>query len=60
MDAQIFVDEAFNTSLQAILEAVFAGGNTIVNGAAGEILVSKEDSVHFGMDGKIVFHGALA
>lgn len=59
MNTKFFIDKAFDASLETIFETIFTGGNAIINSAASEILVGKEHGVHFGMDGKIVFHGAL-
>ena len=59
MDAKLLVNKAGNTGLKAIFEAVFAGGNAIINGAAGEVAFCKNQSVHFGVNCKVIFHRAL-
>ena len=59
MNAEFFIDKAFDAGLQAIFETVFAGGGFVVESAAGEILMGKKQSVHFGMDGEVIFHRAL-
>ena len=59
MNAEFFIDKAFDAGLQAVFETVFAGGGFVVESAAGEILMSKKQSVHFGMDGEVIFHRAL-
>ena len=41
MDAELFVDEALDAGLEAVLEAVLAGGDFVVERAAGEVLVGK-------------------
>lgn len=59
MHTKFFVNEAFDTGLQAVFEAILAGGDFVVDGTAGEVLVGEKQSVHLGVDGKIVFHGAF-
>lgn len=59
MDTELSIDEPFDAGLQTVFEAVITGSDAIVDGATREILMSKNQCVHFGMDGKIVFHGAV-
>ena len=59
MHTKFFVNEAFDTGLQTVFEAIFAGGDFVVNGTASEVLVGEKQGVHLGVNSKIVFHGAL-
>ena len=59
VDAEFLVDEAFDAGLETVFEAVFAGGDAIINSAAGEVLMGKNQGVHLGVNGEIVFHRAL-
>ena len=60
MDAELLIDEAFDASLETVFETVFAGGDAIINRTASEILVGKNQCVHFGMYSKIIFHRTFA
>ncbi len=59
MDAEFFIDETFDAGLQTIFETIFAGGNPVINSATGEVLMGKNERVHFGMNGEVVLHWAL-
>ena len=59
MDAEFFINKTFDAGLKTVFETIFASSNTIINGAAGEVLVGKKDGVHLGMNGKVVFHRTL-
>ena len=59
MDAEFFVDETFNTGLEAIFEAVFAGGYSIIYGTAGKVAFGEDESIHLGVDGEVILHGAF-
>ena len=59
MNTKFFIDEAFDAGLQAVFEAVFTGGDSIINGAASEVLIGKEKSVHLAVNSEIILHRAL-
>lgn len=59
MDTELLVNKAFDAGLQAVFEAIFAGGDSIVDSAAGQILVGKKYGVHLGVNSEVVFHRAL-
>lgn len=56
MDAELFINDAFDAGLEAVFEAVFAGGDSIIYSAAGEVALSENEGVHFGVDGEVVLH----
>ncbi len=60
MDAQFFIDEAFDAGLETIFQTVFTSRDAVVNGAAGEVLMGENQGVHFGMNREIIFHRAFA
>lgn len=60
MDAELAIYEAFDTSLKAVLEAVFAGSCLIIYSTSGEVASSIDESVHLRMNDEVVFHGAFA
>ncbi len=59
MDTQLPVDKPLDAGLEAVFEAVFARGDSIINSTAGEVAPGKNQSVHLGVDGEIILHGAL-
>ena len=59
MDTKLSVHETFDAGLEAVLEAILAGGDGVVEGAAGEVATSKNQGVHLGMNREVVLHGAL-
>ena len=59
MNAKVFIDEALDAGLEAVFEAVFAGGDTIIQSTAGQILVGEKYGVHLRMGGEVILHGAL-
>lgn len=59
MDTQLPVDKPLDAGLEAVFETVFARGDSIINSTAGEVALGKNQSVHLGMNGEIIFHGAL-
>ncbi len=59
MDAELLVDETLDAGLEAVLEAVLAGGDFVVERAAGEALVGKNQRVHLGVDSEVVLHRTL-
>ena len=59
-DAQFLIDKALDASLEAVFQTVFTSGDTVINSAASEVLVGKNQGIHLGVDGEIVFHWSLA
>ena len=59
MDTQLPVDKPLDAGLEAVFEAVLTGGDSVVNSATGEVAPGKNQSVHLGVDGEIILHGAL-
>lgn len=60
MNTEFFINETFNAGLKAVFETVVASGDSIINSAAGKVAASKDEGVHFRMNSKMIFHGALA
>ena len=59
MNAKLFIYEAFDASLETVFETIFTSSDTIIECTAGQILVSKNQCIHFAVNSEIIFHRTL-